>query len=95
MALITMDVSGIKSPLSVDFVIKTHIMNGKKEVVYMFFLFLLSFAAAVFFGVRWFKSHSFEYLDGVRFSEQLDVDFWLCMATVALALFLGAATFLQ
>ena len=63
--------------------------------MYMVFLFLLSFAAAVFFGVRWFKSHSFEYLDGVRFSEQLDVDFWLCMATVALALFLGAATFLQ
>ena len=90
-----MDVYGIKSPLSVDFVIKTHIMNGKKEVVYMFFLFLLSFAAAVFFGVRWFKSHSFEYLDGVRFSEQLDVDFWLCMVTVALDLFLGAATFLQ
>ena len=61
----------------------------------MFFLFLLGYYVSWFFGVRWFKSHSFEYLDGVRFSEQLDVDFWLCMATVALALFLGAATFLQ
>ena len=70
-------------------------MNGKKEVVYMFFLFLLGYYVSWFLCVRWFKSHSFEYLDGVRFSEQLDVDFWLCMATVALALFLGAATFLQ
>jgi len=70
-------------------------MNKKKEVMYMVFLFLLSFAAAVFFGVRWFKAHSFEYLDGVKFSEQLDADFWLCMVTVVLALFLGAATFLQ
>lgn len=60
----------------------------------MMVCFLLSFAAAVFFGVRWFKAHSFEYLDGVKFSEQLDANFWLCMAAVVLALFLGAASFL-
>lgn len=60
----------------------------------MMVFFLLSFAAAVFFGVRWFKAHSFEYLDGVKFSEQLDANFWLCMAAVVLALFFGAASFL-
>lgn len=58
------------------------------------FLFLLSFAAAVFFGVRWFKVHSFEYLNGMKPSEQLDASFWLCIGFVALALILGAAAFL-
>ena len=63
----------------------------------MLFLFLLSFAAAMFFGVRWFKVHSFEYLNGMngmKPSEQLDASFWLCIGFVALALILRAAAFL-
>ena len=64
------------------------------SIMRMLFLFLLSFAAAVFFGVRWFKVHSFEYLNGMKPSEQLDASFWLCIGFVALALILGAAAFL-
>ena len=30
------------------------------------------------FGFRWFSIHKFEYLDGVKPSEQLDINFWLC-----------------
>ncbi len=60
----------------------------------MLFLFLLCSAVALFFGVRWFKVHSFEYLNGVKPSDQLDASFWLCIGFVALALIFGIATFL-
>ena len=59
----------------------------------MSFLFFLSSVVAVVFGLRWFKEHSFEYLDGVKFSDQLDTNFWLCMVFVAIGLFFGTAAF--
>ena len=60
----------------------------------MLLLFLLASAAAVGFCVRWFSAHSFEYLNGVKPSEQLDASFWLCVGFAALALVFGVAAFL-
>lgn len=53
---------------------------------------LLSIAGCVF-GVRWFSEHKFEYLDGVRPSQQLDQNFWLCMGflCVGICLLLAGA----
>lgn len=60
----------------------------------MLLLFILCSAATVFFGMRWFAAHSFEYLDGVKFSEQLDADFRRSILSLVLALAFGIAAFL-
>ena len=38
--------------------------------------FIISVVGAIF-GFRWFAEHKFEYLEGVKPSEQMDLNFWL------------------
>jgi len=46
----------------------------------MIVITLLCIASALFFDIRWFSHHKFEYLEGVPASQQLDKDFWLGIA---------------
>lgn len=46
---------------------------------------LFAIAGGVF-GFRWFSAHKFEYIDGVKPSQQLDENFWLCIGLSILSL---------
>ena len=50
-----------------------------------------SFYPRVRFGIRWFSEHKFAYIDGVRPSRQLDLNFWLCMGCLCPSLLLMLA----
>ena len=54
----------------------------------MLIIGLLLAVPGFIFAFRWFSEHKFEYLDGVKPSEQLDRNFYLGMSFMALALFL-------
>lgn len=56
----------------------------------MFLLGVSFFILGLVFAVRWFSEHKFEYLDGVKPSEQLDQNFWLSMGFMCPALILMA-----
>lgn len=45
----------------------------------MFLIGILLAVPAIVFCIRWFSHHKFEYLEGVKATEQLDGDFWLCI----------------
>lgn len=39
-------------------------------------LSIIFFVIGLIFVIRWFSDHKFEYMDGVKPSEQLDANFW-------------------
>ena len=54
-------------------------------------MFILGLILAVFgciFGFRWFSVHKFEYLEGVKPSEQMDQNFWMSMGFLCSAMVL-------
>ena len=52
----------------------------EREVIFMLFLFGLALCIpGCAFGIRFISEHKFEYLDGVKPSEQLDRNFWISM----------------
>lgn len=57
----------------------------------MFIFGLILFIPGCVFGFRWFSEHKFEYLDGVKLSEQLDRNFQLCIGFMVPALILMLA----
>lgn len=54
----------------------------------MLILGLILAALGCIFGFFWFSEHKFEYLDGVKPSNQLDRNFWCCMGFMCTALIL-------
>lgn len=54
----------------------------------MFLLGLILAIIACVYAFRWFAAHKFEYMDGVKPSEQMDQNFWLCMAITPIAIVL-------
>jgi len=54
----------------------------------MFLLGLILAIIGCVFAFRWFSEHKFEYLEGVKPSEQLDRNFWLCMTIIPIAIVL-------
>lgn len=60
-------------------------------------MLVISFLLAVpglFYCFRWFQEHKFEYMDGVKPSEQIDKNFWLGMSLMTLALISGLSALL-
>lgn len=45
----------------------------------MLLLGIISVVLTCVFGFRWFSEHAHEYMYGVKPSEQLDRNFWLCL----------------
>lgn len=57
------------------------------------FIGLVLYVPGAIFGFRWFSDHKFEYMYGVKPSEQLDKNFWMgigFMSVGAICMMVGA-----
>ena len=52
----------------------------------MFFFGIILTVIGTIFAIRWFSEHSFEYLNGVKPSEQIDSNFIIGMVFLLIGL---------